>query len=53
VSLRSIVNHQGWNKLIAIDPASHSLACAIIDNQKNVLATGKIVLSKQKDSYEY
>jgi Holliday junction resolvasome RuvABC endonuclease subunit len=52
VSLRSIVNHQGWNKLIAIDPASHSLAWAVIDNQKNVLATGKIVLSKQKEPYD-
>jgi Holliday junction resolvasome RuvABC endonuclease subunit len=49
MSLSSIVNKRTWKRLLAIDPASHSLAWAVIDNDKNVIATGKISLNKQKD----
>lgn len=52
MSLKSIVSGNHWQKLIAIDPASHSLAWAVIDTDKNVLATGKIHLEKQKDVSE-
>lgn len=52
MSLKSIVGKGNWSKLIAIDPASHSLAWAIIDNEKNVIETGKIVLNKHKDTSE-
>ena len=49
MSLRSITGREGWEKLIAIDPASHSLAWAVIDKNKNVIATGKIHLEKKKE----
>lgn len=49
MSLQSITGRNQWSRLIAIDPASHSLAWAIIDNKKNVIATGKILLNKQKE----
>jgi Holliday junction resolvasome RuvABC endonuclease subunit len=52
VSIRSIVAKQTWSKLIAIDPASHSLAWAVIDSDKNVIATGKIDLKKDKTESE-
>lgn len=49
MSLKSITGRGQWSRVIAIDPASHSLAWAIIDNNKNVIDTGKIVLNKKKD----
>jgi Holliday junction resolvasome RuvABC endonuclease subunit len=52
MSIKSIVNREQWSKLIAIDPASHSLAWAIIDCDKNVIATGKIDLKKEKAESE-
>lgn len=52
MSLKSIVNSNRWEKLLAIDPASHSLAWAIIDSEKNVIAVGKISLEKDKDVSE-
>lgn len=52
MSIRSIVNKQAWSRLIAIDPASHSLAWAIIDTEKTVIATGKIDLKKDKTESE-
>lgn len=52
MSLKTITGRGQWNRLIAIDPASHSLAWAIINNDKTVVATGKIVLNKQKDISE-
>jgi Holliday junction resolvasome RuvABC endonuclease subunit len=52
VSIKSIVAKQAWSKLIAIDPASHSLAWAVIDTNKNVIATGKIDLKKEKTESE-
>ncbi len=38
--------------MLAIDPASHSLAWAVIDSNKNVIAVGKIVFDKDKDVSE-
>lgn len=52
MSLKSITGRSQWSRLIAIDPASHSLAWAIIDNDKTVVATGKILLNKQKEVSE-
>lgn len=52
MSLRNIVGKNDWSRLLAIDPASHSLAWAIINNDKSVVATGKIVLSKEKEPSE-
>ena len=42
------MNNESWSRVLAIDPASHSLAWAIVDNNKNVIATGKVVLIKDK-----
>ena len=52
MSIKSIVNKQAWSRLIAIDPASHSLAWAVIDTNKIVIATGKIDLKKDKTESE-
>lgn len=52
MSLKNIVGHNDWQKLIAIDPASHSLAWAVINKEKEVLATGKIDLKKEKTESE-
>lgn len=52
MSLKKITGRGQWSRLLAIDPASHSLAWAIIDNDKSVVATGKIVLTKQKEVSE-
>nr|DAT56958.1 MAG TPA: RuvC [Caudoviricetes sp.] len=49
MSLKNILNKKSWSRLIAIDPASHSLAWCVIDSDKNVLATGKIILSSTRD----
>lgn len=49
MSLKSIINNDKWSRVLAIDPASHSLAWAVVDSGKNVIATGKIVLSKEKE----
>jgi len=50
MSLKSIVGFkEPWQKILAIDPASHSLAWAVIDRDKNILETGKIDLSKIKE----
>lgn len=49
VSLKTITGRNNWSRLIAIDPASHSLAWAVIDNNKTVIDTGKIILNKQKE----
>lgn len=50
MSLKSIVGFkEPWQKVLAIDPASHSLAWAVIDRDKNILETGKIDLSKTKE----
>lgn len=52
MSLRSITGKKEWSKVIAIDPASHSLAWAILDKNKNMIANGKIDLSKEKQQSE-
>jgi Holliday junction resolvasome RuvABC endonuclease subunit len=52
MSLKNIVASNNWKKLVAIDPASHSLAWVVIDNEKNVIATGKIDLKKEKTESE-
>lgn len=52
MSLKNIVGNNNWERLIAIDPASHSLAWAVIDKDKNVLDTGKIDLKKHKTESE-
>ena len=52
VNLKNIVNPNRWDKLLAIDPASHSLAWAVIDSDKNVIDVGKIVFDKDKDVSE-
>ena len=38
-----------WENVLAIDPASHSLAWAVINRNKEIVETGKIDLSKFKD----
>ena len=53
MSIKSIVAKQAWSRLIAIDPASHSLAWAVIDTEKNVLATGKIDLKKEIEEDDF
>ena len=53
MSLKSIVGYkEPWKKILAIDPASHSLAWAVIDCDKNIVETGKIDLSKTKEVTE-
>lgn len=52
MSLKSITGRGQWQRLIAVDPASHSLAWAVIDNDKTVVATGKIVLNRKKEISE-
>lgn len=49
VSLKNIVGKHEWSRVIALDPASHSLAWAIVDREKNFIANGKIDLVKDKD----
>jgi Holliday junction resolvasome RuvABC endonuclease subunit len=49
VSLKNIVKRDKWDRVIAIDPASHSLAWAILTYDKELIATGKIDLSKDKE----
>lgn len=49
MSLKNIVKKEKWNNVLAIDPASHSLAWAILSYDKELIATGKIDLSKDKD----
>lgn len=48
MSLKSITGRNDWSRVLAIDPASHSLAWAVITNEKIVIATGKIMLNKEK-----
>jgi len=49
VSLKNIVKKEKWNRVLAIDPASHSLAWAILSYDKDLIATGKIDLTKEKE----
>lgn len=49
MSLKNIVKREKWNRVVAIDPASHSIAWAILDYDKNLIATGKIDLIKEKE----
>ena len=49
MSLKNIVKRDKWDRVIAIDPASHSLAWAILTYDKELIATGKIDLSKDKE----
>lgn len=49
MSLRNIVQKDKWSRVIAIDPASHSLAWAILSYDKELIATGKIDLKKEND----
>jgi hypothetical protein len=42
VSLKNIIKKEKWNRVLAIDPASHSLAWAILSYDKELIATGKI-----------
>lgn len=49
MSLKNIVNRDKWERVLAIDPASHSLAWAILTFDKELIATGKIDLSKEKE----
>lgn len=52
MSLKNIVNHKQWERVLAIDPASHSLAWAVVTKDKEVIATGKIDLKKDKTESE-
>jgi len=52
MSLKNIVGSNDWQKVIAIDPASHSLAWAVVTKEKDVIATGKIDLKKEKTESE-
>jgi Holliday junction resolvasome RuvABC endonuclease subunit len=52
VSLKNIVGIQQWDRVLALDPASHSLAWAVIDKHKDVIATGKISFAKDKSVQE-
>lgn len=52
MSLKNIVSKHQWKKLLALDPSSHSLAWAVIDAEKNVIATGKIHFEKAKETQE-
>jgi Holliday junction resolvasome RuvABC endonuclease subunit len=49
MSLKNIVKKSKWERVLAIDPASHSLAWAILTYDKELIATGKIDLKQQKD----
>ena len=49
MSLKNIVNRDKWSRVLAIDPASHSLAWAILTSDKELIATGKIDLTKDKE----
>lgn len=49
MSLKNIVKKDKWNRVLAIDPASHSLAWAILSYDKELIATGKIDLKKEKE----
>jgi crossover junction endodeoxyribonuclease RuvC len=49
MSLKNIVKKEKWNRVIAIDPASHSLAWAVLTYDKELIATGKIDLTKEKE----
>lgn len=49
MSLKNIVKKEKWNRVLAIDPASHSLAWAILSYDKDLIATGKIDLTKEKE----
>lgn len=49
MSLKNIVKKEKWGRVIAIDPASHSLAWAILTYDKELIATGKIDLTKEKE----
>jgi crossover junction endodeoxyribonuclease RuvC len=52
MSLKNIVGSNDWQKVIAIDPASHSLAWAVVTKEKDVIATGKVDLKKEKTESE-
>lgn len=52
MSLKNIINNQSWERVLAIDPASHSLAWAVVTKEKEVVATGKIDLKKDKTESE-
>ncbi len=52
MSLKNIVGSNNWERVIGIDPASHSLAWAVISKDKAVIATGKIDLKKDKTESE-
>jgi Holliday junction resolvasome RuvABC endonuclease subunit len=49
VSLKNIIKKDKWNRVLAIDPASHSIAWAILSYDKELIATGKIDLTKEKE----
>lgn len=49
MSLKNIVKKEKWDRVIAIDPASHSLAWAVLSCDKELIATGKIDLKQEKD----
>ncbi len=49
MSLKNIIKKEKWNRVLAIDPASHSLAWAILSYDKELIATGKIDLTKEKE----
>lgn len=49
MSLKNIVKKDKWSRVLAIDPASHSLAWAILSYDKELIATGKIDLKKEKE----
>lgn len=49
MSLRNIIKKEKWGRVLAIDPASHSLAWAILTCDKELIATGKIDLTIEKE----
>lgn len=49
MSLKAIIQKDKWSRVLSIDPASHSLAWAILSYDKELIAVGKIDLSKEKE----
>lgn len=50
VSIKSIASSQNPQRIIAIDPSSHSLGWAVIDiSKEELVASGKILLTKTQD----
>lgn len=49
MNLKNLVGKPQWEKVLAIDPASHSLAWAVITKDKELIDAGKIDLTVEKE----